>query len=133
MNIMRNVMYLSLCIMLCLFACASEDSANTGGANTNAVQNTNTPNKTVPAAQQGSAPKQNQKGDAPRSNFNAGQANRLGMQYGKRYCKCINEGKTKQVCSESIVKGMANMKKALDSRIYKSLEKAYNGSKSVCE
>lgn len=128
-------MYLSFCVMLLLFACASEESANTD-ANNNAIkakESTNAPAKANKILQQQPNKSDNNKPEKKKNTFNAGQANRLGMQYGKRYCKCMGDGGKKKDCEESATKGMQNMKKALDPRIYKALENAFEGGKSACK
>ena len=132
---MRNIMYLSFCMLLLLFACASEESASTDASNNaiKATESTTVPAKANERSQQQPNKSNNNKAAEKPNTFNAGQANRLGAQYGKRYCKCIGDGGKKKACEESVIKGMQNMKKALDPRIYKALERAYEGGKSACK
>ncbi len=133
---MKKNLYLTLLFCLSFLACQSDSSTEQNQVqatqptqkieNTTSTTEVTTTNSTN--TKTGTITK-----EKPKSTFNAGKANKLGLQFGKRYCKCMNDGGQSAKCEETILKSMKNMEKAIDPRIMKALQRAYDTGKANCK
>ena len=134
---MKKTWCLLVLFALSFFACQSDSTTENTNQQIETTQPTQNIKNSIVSPKETSSTKNQINTTAPakekvKSTFNAGKANKLGTQFGKRYCKCMKDGGKTAKCEETILKSMNNMENAIDPRIFKALKRAYDSGKSNC-
>ncbi len=150
---MKKIQLYCLGIMImCALACASDASqsenngltkqveqsstaASQGNQNAavqkNTQEATSAPNTAASTAK--NATGANATSQPKKATFNAGRANKLGAQNGKKFCECKKKKATeRKKCQEDILKRKDVLEKSIDPRIFKYYQMSFEQEKAKC-